>query len=135
MNSTSPFITPSSRNSSTRFSKVNILRYNLLWMNSNASSLIYTYTRMRSQLAVDSLQIASSPTHFDCVRLSALFSQRESLLICFKKFTKVLFPIRSLFRGLTRGLTNLLEQFAIFYRMRSEEHTSELQSLAYLVCR
>src|SRR5205823_8350040 len=49
-----------------------------------------------------------------------------------------LFPYTTLFRS-----SNFLERFALtplsrrerFWRDRSEEHTSELQSLAYLVCR
>src|SRR5205823_10999350 len=53
-----------------------------------------------------------------------------------------LFPYTTLFRSLKRELTylidfllNLWDEFYLFYETRSEEHTSELQSLAYLVCR
>src|SRR2546425_8537022 len=61
-----------------------------------------------------------------------------------------LFPYTTLFRSLRRGAlarphaaplrlmrarNRLIEPFRCASRVRSEEHTSELQSLAYLVCR
>src|SRR2546425_6265168 len=61
-----------------------------------------------------------------------------------------LFPYTTLFRSAERGLRvvaaavdarrelmreKIGRSRPIFSRMRSEEHTSELQSLAYLVCR
>src|SRR2546425_7588966 len=55
-----------------------------------------------------------------------------------------LFPYTTLFRSLGRGRGPLLERvltatallaMLALEGMRSEEHTSELQSLAYLVCR
>src|SRR2546425_9288779 len=50
-----------------------------------------------------------------------------------------LFPYTTLFRSLTNGgATTMVDQPRLERRVRfdrSEEHTSELQSLAYLVCR
>src|SRR2546425_5195387 len=56
-----------------------------------------------------------------------------------------LFPYTTLFRSLAAGIAPLLPwwipagqppgQFLSMIGRRSEEHTSELQSLAYLVCR
>src|SRR3989441_2524549 len=52
-----------------------------------------------------------------------------------------LFPYTTLFRSLYLTLSKHHELTALkaagvsLYRVRSEEHTSELQSLAYLVCR
>src|SRR2546425_7838575 len=58
-----------------------------------------------------------------------------------------LFPYTTLFRSLdssqvpiiqevdTRRLTRHLRSIGVMRGVRSEEHTSELQSLAYLVCR
>src|SRR2546423_11548872 len=43
-------------------------------------------------------------------------------------------PPRPLRRRATRGRTSR-SSVAVSFRTRSEEHTSELQSLAYLVCR
>src|SRR2546423_5129535 len=41
----------------------------------------------------------------------------------------------ALFITVLTGLLVALAPFTAFSRLRSEEHTSELQSLAYLVCR
>src|SRR2546425_2426638 len=61
-----------------------------------------------------------------------------------------LFPYTTLFRSIgtvrrecldfliplnERHLRSLLKEWVTHYNRRSEEHTSELQSLAYLVCR
>src|SRR3989441_6182084 len=51
----------------------------------------------------------------------------------FFSFYRSMEAYRSTFRG--RNDLMLLEPNSDFFRYRSEEHTSELQSLAYLVCR
>src|SRR5687767_15508596 len=68
------------------------------------------------------------------------------LPVQFRQVTTQQLPLRDLLRGpaeQTRdGLVEINDasgfidyQNAVFDRVRSEEHTSELQSLAYLVCR
>src|SRR2546425_6630719 len=76
-----------------------------------------------------------------------VYSNRFSLFSFFFFFLMIrrpprstLFPYTTLFRssgygGTSRGVPRLFSCGLISSNERSEEHTSELQSLAYLVCR
>src|SRR5205823_11208623 len=59
----------------------------------------------------------------------------RSLPSCVAVITAKPFKSRTDPSGLRRRLETFVNGFAVITATRSEEHTSELQSLAYLVCR
>src|SRR5205823_12114314 len=65
---------------------------------------------------------------------TTLFRSRPSLHRAFEKSGSALFPMAILFVFLFLS-AKVIVGFIEPVRSRSEEHTSELQSLAYLVCR
>src|ERR1041384_1698255 len=104
------------------------------------------YKRAVSLVALNAVVSGAGSFYVDLIALlfilpSALFSgyagqladvySKKSVLVGFKVF-EIFVMTLALIAFLAGGLDAML---VIVFLMRSEEHTSELQSLAYLVCR